>query len=526
MARDPTSLCMTLCAGFIFVVGLTMRIIIGRKIFPCGLITFSFFTLPPAVMLPTVFRMARVYLMYKINLQKMKLFEVSTSTKDNTTTTTGNTSTNQNSIVHSSPLNSPVMKEQQPTIFDIEMKQSDSKIFGQEDISVRQEQIHKVVNNFEPSNFEDIGLDPPNEWDDSTTDGDSESQADVSTWNMSEYKEVSDVKKQVKQLAILNFFVSKKFILSTYVIAFIIGVAIWVVLGIVEEVIYNASTDPNKKRIFLLDGGLFVFDRGCGLTTTTVLIVGVHALFYIFLEFVFLILSLMADRDTWGIKRETLLLIIVQFVAAIIFIVVGNLDITEKLLDYLVPTGLALWIYEYIEIVLCVGMPVIYAIIGDRKSKLPPSDNDTEKKQALKETGIEKILKNKKTYQILLEFARRSYCTESVLCWRDIQRFKKARRAQRTKAANHILKAYLTLGAPLELNISKIEEKKKEIEKIIAENPKISHNLFASIQDHCLNDMTDLFERLKNSNKQIADIVKDLKALNNSVPSSTQQQQQ
>ncbi|EFC48243.1 predicted protein [Naegleria gruberi] len=510
MARDPTSLYMTLCAGFVFVVGLTLRIIIGRKIFPCGIITFSFFTLPPAVMLPTVFRMLRIYLMYKINLLKMKLFDV--SAKDSTV---GATSvTNPNGIV---PINQ--LKEQT----EVELKKSDSKIFGLEDMAGRQEQIHKVVNNFDPNNYEDIGLDPPN-WDDSTTDGDSESQADVSTWNMSEFKEVSDVKKQVKQLAILNFFISKKFILSTYAIAFLVGVIIWVVLGIVEEVTYNASTDPNKKRLFLFDGGLFVFERGCGLTTTTVLIVGVHALVYIFLELVFLILAVMADRDTWGIKRETLLLIIVQVGAAIIFIVVGMLDITEKLLDYLVPTGLALWIYELIEIIMCVGMPAMYAFISDRKSKLSQSNNDTERKQAVKETGIEKVLKNKKTYQILLDFARRSYCTESVLCWRDIQRFKKARKANRKKAATHILKAYLTAGAPLELNISKIEERRSEIEKLIEENPNISHNLFALIQDHCLNDMTDLFERLKSSNKQIGDIVKELKSLNNSVQSTNSTQ--
>jgi len=60
-ARNPVYLFFTLGAGFVFIVGMTLRIIIGRKvcrisfcitnssakIYPCGLLTIFFFTLPP-----------------------------------------------------------------------------------------------------------------------------------------------------------------------------------------------------------------------------------------------------------------------------------------------------------------------------------------------------------------------------------------------------------------------------------------------------------------------------------------------
>ena len=54
--RSLVYLLLTLGAGFVFIVGLVLRIIIGRKIFPCGLLTICFFTFPPAVTLPTIFR--------------------------------------------------------------------------------------------------------------------------------------------------------------------------------------------------------------------------------------------------------------------------------------------------------------------------------------------------------------------------------------------------------------------------------------------------------------------------------------
>ncbi|KAG2392508.1 hypothetical protein C9374_011233 [Naegleria lovaniensis] len=523
-ARDPLYLGMTCVANFVFVVGLTMRIVVGRKLFPCGLLTVCFFILPPAMMLPTVFRLMRLYLMYRINLKKMKLFETPTpqgtmTVKEIDPATTQNIQPTSNGESMNYSLNTTT-----------------TTMFGQEDISHRQEHVSSVMHadlvppshNQQPQTMVEFQqLD-----EDASTDNDSETMADVSTWRLSEVKDFSEVKKEIRKLTIMNFFVSYKFLLLVYAIAFVVGVAIWLILGTIEEVIYNASTDPNKKRLFLLEGGMLVFDRGCGFTTTTILIVGLEALFYIVIEIAFLILSFFADRDTWSIKKEALILIVFQFIGAVIFIVVGMFNITEILLDYLVPTGLALWVYNYLEVWVCVTLPVLYAIRSDASQKdstiaenhdmqaplsihgthdveLPPV---TTVQDTSRESGLEKILKNKKTFEIMLDFARRSFAPESVQCWRDIQRFKKTKRSNRKKAAMHILNAYLTLGAPLELNMSRIEEKKQELLIILQNESKtnpISHHLFDSVQDHCLNDMADLFERLKNANHEIYELVQE-----------------
>ncbi|KAF0974963.1 hypothetical protein FDP41_005716 [Naegleria fowleri] len=423
-ARDPLYLEMTCVANFVFVVGLTMRIVVGRKLFPCGLLTVCFFILPPAMMLPTVFRLMRLYLMYRINLKKMKLFEspktiaTNTSVKEIDPTTTeaavhatmtipsitNTTATAPNSIDKNDSLNHSKLM-------------MNFAMFGQEDISHRQELVSNVMN--PPSNvalsleishhlvqqqqmelFPQVDFQALDE-DPTSTDNDSETMADISTWRLSEVKDFSEVKKEIRNLKIMNFFVSYKFILLMYGLAFVMGVAIWLLLGTIEEVIYNSSQDPNKKRIFLLEGGMLVFDRGCGFTTTTILIVGLEALFYIVIEVIFLILSFFADRDTWSIKKEALILIIFQLIAAVIFIVV----ITEILLDYLVPTGLALWVYNYLEVWICVTLPVIYAIRYDaRQQQQQFNSNDcndlelqpvTTIQGASRESGLEKILKNK-----------------------------------------------------------------------------------------------------------------------------------
>ena len=101
-----------------------------------------------------------------------------------------------------------------------------------------------------------------------------------------------------------------------------------------------------------------------------------------------------------------------------------------------------------------------------------------------------------------------SYCPESVQCWRDIQRFKKTKRSNRRKPALHILNTYLTSGAPLELNMPKIEEHKSNLLDRIETKDIIPHTIFNFVQEHCLNDMTDVFERLRSSNKQIAEVVR------------------
>lgn len=504
-ARSPIYLSFTLCAAFFFIVGMTLRIVISRKLFPCGLLTICFFTFPAAVTLPTIFRLMRAYFMYKINLQKTKLFDSPTNLQNNTSTTnTDNANIELKQAIDNFTTETQNME-----------KTNNPQFFGQEtDLVKRQERLSKVIlknHEYEPQVDTTTATGTTSntvtdEDDESNFDTDNESLADVSTWNMSEYKEMADVKRELKKLKIFNFLVSIKFITVIYILSFLFGVLIWLIVGVTEEAIYNASTDPNKKRIFLQEGGILLFTHGCGMNTTTTIMISVESILFILLELVFLIFAFTADRDTWGIKRETIILIGIQLTSAILFVVAANIDFIASVTDNYFPYGFILWGYMFIEVIVCVTIPVIRSIIFDKNLK---------QQSAKSESGLEKVLKNRKMFKTLLDFARRSYCTESVLCWRDIQRYKKAKKSQRKKAVNHIVNAYMTIGAPLELNMPKIAFKRAEIldqvKQIESTGGKLPSDIFNSVQDHCLNDMADLFDRLKNSNKEISEFVKNHK---------------
>ncbi|EFC42154.1 predicted protein [Naegleria gruberi] len=443
-ARSPIYLFFTLFSAFIFIFGMTMRFIVGRKIFPCGLVTIFFFTFPQAVTLPTIFRLMRTFLMHKINLQKTKLFDVDVNK--------GQVRVDQSQSALSE------------TMSKTELKLVDSDISSEMSLT-------------------NVELNEGNE------DG------DVSNSKI-EFKNLSDVKKEMRKLNIYNFLISYKFITVVYILAFVFGILLWVLIGVVEEVVYQK--DPTKGRIFLLEGGILLFEHGCGLSTNTTIIIGVESIAYIILELVFFILCLMADRDSWGIKKESLALIFFQIVAAVLFIVCGSINVIKNLVDYYVPYGFLIWGYMLLEVIVCVSLPVLYSIGKEKKH------------QESGDTGFERLLKNKKTFDIVLDFARRSYCTESVLCWRDIERYKKSGKGNRKKIALHIVEAYLSLEAPLELNMPKIQERKQELSAII-ENGSLELDLFNGIQEHCLHDMIDLMDRLSSANKEISEILRNSK---------------
>ena len=386
-ARNPIYLYFALMAGVLFILGTMLRVIVGRKIYSCGILTVCFFTLPPAIMLPTIFRLVRVYFMcmYKVNLLKTQMFDNS-----------------ERALPKEVSLNDSSLSSN--------VTQMNSKsIFGLEDITDRQNNVTTMLSDVDTArtdfqNIEDITPSVPITssnlvevlpTDEMTTDFDNES-VDISTWNMSDFKELKDITPELKRLKLFNFILGDLFIVLVYICSFLFGIVLWLVLGGIEEAVFNNSTDPSKSRIFLFDGGLLVFDRGCGMTTTCIVIVGVYSLFYVFTEIAFLILSFFADKDTWGIKRESLVLIIFQVIAIIFFIVWGLLDITERLIDYIVPTGFALWGYMLLELIICVTLPVLYSIRKDMKTKQPL-------------TGLDKVLGNRKTYNILLDFARRRF---------------------------------------------------------------------------------------------------------------------
>ena len=240
--------------------------------------------------------------------------------------------------------------------------------------------------------------------------------ADIrSTWNSENFRDILQLKSEIRRFKYYQFMIGYKFVIIIYLIALILQIGLWLILGGVEEAIYQAN--PVKtSRIFLLEGGMLVFDRGCSMSTTTVYIIGGVSIVYIIFEILALILCIRSDRDTYGIKRESLLLIIFQVICVVAFVICGLLDLVVMLTDYFIPYGYAVILYSFLDIIVSVVLPVCYSIRKDYQEK-----KGSKKEQ---ETELTVILKNKKLFARFLEFSRRSFAPESVLCYRDIQHFK------------------------------------------------------------------------------------------------------
>jgi len=91
---------------------------------------------------------------------------------------------------------------------------------------------------------------------------------------------------------------------------------------------------------------------------------------------------------------------------------------------------------------------------------------------------------------------------EAVLCYRDIQRFKKTTKRRRNKFASILYQTYLKLDAPVQLNMpGALMKAGAELQMQLSSNERVvlETNCFDKFEIHCLSDMTDVFERLKTS---------------------------
>ncbi|KAG2392504.1 hypothetical protein C9374_011229 [Naegleria lovaniensis] len=506
-------------------------------------------------MLPTAFRCMRLFFMYRLNLQKTNIFERALVAQSHAKISNAISSIIPDEVQKlendtlATPRNSSRTNSTAHFIVDTSRKSSTSHLIIQMDQSFHHEQSletktprentpkEETVKNpsvnasqedasdsfNEPSNSLDrkcIESPPTNtefsaglKYDEYvSTEVTEETTADMmtdgrTTWNGDHFRDILELKSEINKFKFYKFMLSYKVLIITYLTVLFIQMAMWLILGGVEEAVYTSgSTTPGTKRIFLLEGGMLVFERGCSMSTTMVLIIAGESVFYMIFEIVAFVLCVKSDRDTWAIKKEALSLIIFQVLFVIAFVVAGLLDIVVVLTDYFVPYGYTLMFYSFLEVIVTVTCPVVYAIVRDYR--------EMRRSKYQKETELESILKNKKLFERLLDYSRRSFAPESVLCYRDIQHFKKSKSNQKRKAAQFIVNTYLQQGSPLELNIDNVNERGEDYTRKIAEfteDAKIPKTLFDELEMACLVDMRDVFTRAQVDDKEIFNAVQQWK---------------
>lgn len=368
------------------------------------------------------------------------------------------------------------------------------------------------------------------------TDVDSRTTAtDVDSNNyVDDFSEIAP--QSLKKVKIYNFILGYKFIIIVYAICFFLHICLWLILSGIDMAVYNNS----GQRIMTIDVAMFDFTTGCLISVNTTYVLTVLTIIYLVAELVVIVMIFFADKDTWMMKRETILLFLLQIFLGICYLIASNIPAVKFMTDFFFPYAETVVIYSMIEVFIAVTLPCIYAIREDyEKEKM------RETEMGLENSIVELFIKNKKTYQLILDFARRSYCAESLLCYRDIQRFRKSNRKSRYRIGKYILDTYLNPDSTVQLNLpseltERITEWKTHIEananqpnatttttgsatgsvlpgggsmspaipeQLGAKQNYIDRKLFDALQVHCITDITDVFERLKASSKQVRDIL-------------------
>ncbi|KAG2381874.1 hypothetical protein C9374_005666 [Naegleria lovaniensis] len=479
-ARSLSHMFLTMFSSFGIIMTMALRIIIGRKVFPCACYVLGFF-LGPMTTLPTTCRCLKLFFMYKLNLAKTTLFRNSSPELLEEYETSLSIVGNGDQIVLT-----PTREKRKSSILSerVDLRRLSVKI-----------NVSSPTNPTTPLEHTPTGSPSP------TTHKSSVLCTELSSPSSPEANHTLSV----KTLRFYLFMTSYKFIVMVYVMVFIFQVLLWLICGGIEEAIYAANRQG--ARIFVIPG-LLEFKTGCVTSTNVLIIILVEAVFYIAAEVVSLILAVRSDRDTWNIKKETLAYVVIQVVTVALFLIASVIPLYAKLADFFIPYGLFIEIGLCLEIVVCVLLPVIYDIRQDASKNAHQSSHEKNTGGEEKVTNVEQLLKEKKTFDIVLDYARRSYCPEAVLCWKEIQTFKStvANLSKRKEIATTIIDAFLKVGEPLEINISQIEKVRKRLLSEI-EKEEIPIEMFQEIETHCLADLMDLLTRLCHSNEYIRNLI-------------------
>ncbi|EFC43336.1 predicted protein [Naegleria gruberi] len=334
--RSPVYLYWSMFASTLLVGISCLRFMIGRTIFPCPLHAVTFFIFPQVLMMPSILKCFRVFLLYRINLEKSK--------------------------VHNEARFSIAVKEKGIELESKELSEG-SPAVGTPELNTSSSNIMSIA-----------------------TDDDRSSEAGEAL------SEISTT--QTRKIKILEFLASTKFATIIYISLLIFHLCFWLIFSGIDQAISNSG---NPGKTIVLQVGLLDFTKGCVSSSNAVLLVAAQCIFYLIIEIiVFVLFAFFTDRDTWGMKRETFVLISFQVVAAILYIALGSIGIIKTLVDYFVAYAHVILIYVGLELCVNVVAPVGYAFMMDWKEGRG-EEMDT----------VGGFLQDKKNVENLLDFARR-----------------------------------------------------------------------------------------------------------------------
>ena len=194
------------------------------------------------------------------------------------------------------------------------------------------------------------------------------------------------------KLKVLMFLASYKTISITYFVLLLVHLSLWAILGGIDEAL---SSPGLEARILMWNVSFFEAEIGCVVNTYFVFIIAAESVIYAICLAVALVLYTFSDKDTWGLKREVFISLIIDIFLVIVYVVVSQIPIMGLLMDYIIPYGFSLLTISLVESFNSILLPTLLSIYDDRRK--PHQEYGV----------IEQLLKSKKTFIIILDYARR-----------------------------------------------------------------------------------------------------------------------
>ncbi|KAG2370904.1 hypothetical protein C9374_013739 [Naegleria lovaniensis] len=319
-ARTVSGMIFTIISSFLFVLGIQIRYVIGRAVYPCILYSIFFVVMPPCVAMPTILRLLRFYAQFQVS--KMKSQQLTHLDQLSDQTMRGELSTTENN-------NSDLVSPRDNSMKNMNQRQQSTQISSP---SMSVKCTSRTSNNF-----------------------------------MQQYK--LGFKERIWYR--MNDLLSRHTYIMMFLIAILgVHVVLWFCITVIENSFFA------EDRFFMTNDSMSLF--GCGAQYfPSVLALFIYCGFFCIECLCAVLLLVRTDSDTWYIKKEALCLIPIQVLLGSLFLVTEFVEIF-RILDHIVPSGTIMTTYTGIEIFVTIFLPICYAIYQDEKPKSEVYDTEME----------------------------------------------------------------------------------------------------------------------------------------------------
>ena len=297
-----------------------------------------------------------------------------------------------------------------------------------------------------------------------------------------DYEKIATLKKRI---FIMQKLTSWWFYILFMIFFLFISLLVWMFGGLLE------TYDIISLR-FSRSADFFTFSHGCSNGTGMIILLLVEVVIYLIAIGILLIFTLREDRDTWNLRLEILILSISWFFWVAFYVISGLIPDVPRLTDAYFAYGYNIFFGIFLDNVITVFVPMMRALFYKKP----------------KEGNFSELLDDKKMFEVLMDFAKKSYCVEAPLCYREIRFFQETTNPnKRREMAMNIYENYMRQYAPLELNLPAKFRDEAILRAIKDLTSSIPVTFFDELLTHCENDMIDVITRCCKQDKKMNELV-------------------